>query len=597
MDYVIESGDDKNMVTFLMSTFADTPIKQSLLLLKNEQLKHKTNKTIFQKMYEVIANDANTKSDCMSVLERLLLEMGEINDIEYECDIQTVLTMKPVYRDEILRLLMIYWKIDSFNYEKYIVHPCLNDKIYDLMIILKGKSDEKFKETFSLYLIKMMYQHKDKYQSFVQDDANILLTLALRYGQKRAMETIVTCKTIEVNKIRITTDKSVSTYENINFFMKLMLKFGYNVHELNYSWINVEVFEDNLNKRIIEEDQSNIIIDYKFFNNDNGSFINGDDNLSLFSCYNILNNRCMKNNMTHPVLSTIINLKALKYHRFNVFNFWIFIAIHMLPFYVLLLYPNKMNTLWFWLVYIVCILGTCFLIIRESVELILIKSEDYFKKRSNYIEVVLIILSVLVLMIIPQAPDSYILTISSALLVLVATVEVLTCLPYPSMSIYMFMFKNVALTFWKFLLIFFLIIFAFAFSFCIVMKPIVVSNEMRNSTVKIIQLETLINNSMEKFDDEIFQNFENLFTSILKTLQMLSGEFALEPFNLDYFQKLLFFCFVITSMILFNLIIGLVISDIQDVKEKADFLFLKNQLENTLQRSVAISKFKKYNKR
>ncbi|CAO1433522.1 unnamed protein product [Diamesa hyperborea] len=421
MDYVIESGDDKNMFKFLMSNFADNfadnfIIKQSLLVLKNEQLKEKTDKTIFLKMYEIIPNNADMKADCMLILESLLHEMMEIDDIEFDCDIQTVLAMKPIYRDEILRLLVIYWKIDSFNYEKYKNHPMLNEKIYDLMIMLKNQNDENFNDAFPSYLIEMMRQHKENYQSYVQKDANILLTLALRYGQKRAMETIVTCQSIEVNKIKITTDKSVSTYKNINFLMKLMLKYGYNVHDLNHSWVNVEVFEDNLDERIIEEDQNNIIIDYKSSNNDDESIINQDDNESLFSCYNILNNRCLKNNMTHPVLSTFINLKALKYHRFNVFNFWIFIVIHMLPFYVLLSYPNQLNTLLFWLIYFVCILGTCFLIIREFIELIISEKAIYFKKRSNYIEIVLIVLSVLVLMLIPQGTGSNIMTYSSALL-------------------------------------------------------------------------------------------------------------------------------------------------------------------------------------
>ncbi|CAO1428845.1 unnamed protein product [Diamesa serratosioi] len=599
IDYVIESGDERNLFAFLMSNFAGTHNKQSLLVLKNEQLKLKTKQTIFQKMYEIISKDVSLKTDCILVLKRLLHEMVEIDDIEFECDIETVMAMNPAHRCEILRLLVIYWKIDSSSYEKYKKHQFLNDKIYELMIMLKKGNDENFKDTFSFYIIRSMQQHREHFESHVQNDANILLTLALRYGQKRAMETIVTCQIIKVNKIQITTDKSVSTYEHINYLMKLMLKHGYNVHELNHSWVNVAVFEDSLDDRIIEEDQNNIIIDYKSFNNDNGSLINQDDNVSLFSCYNILNNRCMRNNMTHPVLSTIINLKALKYQRFYAFNFWIFIVIYMLPFFMLLLHQDELKGFLFWFIYLFCLFGTCFLIVREVVEYVI--SETYFRKLSNYLEIVLIVLSVLVLIIIPYSIGdvSKLLIYSSASLILLSTVEVLTFLPYPSMAIYMYMFKNVATTFWKFLLIFFLIIFAFAFSFCIVMKPVAVQNEQTKSNepseISKLELKNIIEKSLEKFDADgsISHNFENLHTSILKTLQMLSGEFTIEPFNLDnHFQKLLFSCFVITSIILFNLIIGLVISDIQDVKEQADFLFLQNQLENTLQTSLAISKFK-----
>lgn len=604
IDYVIESGDVKNMFKFLMSNFADTHNKRSLLVLKNEQLKLKTGQTIFQKMYEIIKNDVTMKTECMLILERLLFEMEEIDDIEFLCDIQKVLEMKPACRDEILRLLIVYWKTDSSNYENYKKHQLLNDKIYDLMFMLKEGNDDKFQDTFSLYLVKMMHQHKENYQSHVQSDANILLTLALKYGQKKAMETLVTCQIIEVNKIRITSDNSVCTYEHINYLMKLMLKHGYNVHELNHSWVNVEVFEDSLDARIIEEDKNNIIIDYTSFN-ENGSFYNQDDKTSLFSCYNILNNRCMKNNITHPVLSTIINLKALKYRRLNALNFWFFIVIFMLPFYVLLSNQNEMNTWWIWCTYFLCIIGTCSLIIRECIQIIITEFKEYFTILSNYVEVALIMLSVLLLIMIPQGDDSNLTTYSSALLVLLATIEVLTFLPYPSMAIYMFMFKNVAVTFWKFLLIFFLIIFAFAFSFCIVMKPVTTINSENSfnnapGAINTVEFETIVHQSLKKFDDEgsISHNFENLYTSVLKTLQMLSGEFTIEPFSLDNnFQKLLFFCFVVTSIILFNLIMGLVINDIQDVREQADFLYLENQAENTLQTSVAISKFKKYTQR
>ena len=601
IDYVIESGDERNMINFFKFNSADNYNKQSLLVLINEQLKHKTSQTLFQTMYEIMSNNVNLKTDCILVLERLLFEMVEIEDIEYQCDIATVLAMKQMtHRDEILRLLIVYSKIEPTNYVENRTHPYLKHEIYDLIIMLKKENDVSFKETFSLYLIKMMHQHNENYQTHVQKDANILLTLALRHGQKHAMETIITCQTIEINKIQITTDKSVSTYEHINYLMKLMLRHGYNVHELNHSWVNVEVFEDSLDARIIEEDKNNILIDYKSYNYNNGLIINQDDNKSLFSFYNILNNRCMKNNITHPVLSTIINLKAIKYQRFYAFNFWMFIVIYMLPFYILLSHQNQMNSLWIWCIYVLCMIGTGFLIIREFVQFRINESGSYFRKISNYIEVVLIVVSMIVLIIIPvlKRDDSDWMKYLSALLIILATVEVLTFLPFNSMAIYMFMFKNVAMTITKFLLIFLLIIFAFAFSFSMVMKPAVEINEhtSSNKTIDInkFEFETIVEKSLKKKDDEenIMNNFGDIFTSIMKTLQMLSGEFTIEPFSLDFCQKMLVFCFVITSIILYNLIIGLAISDIQDVKEQADFLFLQNQVEKTLQTSKVISKFK-----
>lgn len=78
----------------------------------------------------------------------------------------------------------------------------------------------------------------------------------------------------------------------------------------------------------------------------------------------------------------------------------------------------------------------------------------------------------------------------------------------------------------------------------------------------------------------IFRNFENPFTSFQKTLIMLSGEY-IDPSTLDSVSKqILSLLFVFTSFILFNLINGLAISDIQQLKEHAEYLNLKQQIRN-----------------
>lgn len=93
-----------------------------------------------------------------------------------------------------------------------------------------------------------------------------------------------------------------------------------------------------------------------------------------------------------------------------------------------------------------------------------------------------------------------------------------------------------------------------------------------------------INTLEEALEDNstIFRNFENPFTSFLKTLQMLSGEYSIDPYTLDSIPKqLLFLVFVLTSFILFNLINGLAISDIALLKEHAEFLNLKQAIRNS----------------
>lgn len=170
------------------------------------------------------------------------------------------------------------------------------------------------------------------------------------------------------------------------------------------------------------------------------------------------------------------------------------------------------------------------------------------------------------------------------------------------MSIYMFMLKQVTHTFMKFFTIFILVIIAFTFSFCVVLKPPTNSGpspwkQLRkdwnnftatsNNTSPFTEFKepaVMFVNTLETALEEegtIFSNFDDPFSSFLKTLQMLSGEYSIDPYTLDSVPKqLLFLIFVLTSFILFNLINGLAISDIALLKEHAEFLNLKQQVRN-----------------
>lgn len=166
------------------------------------------------------------------------------------------------------------------------------------------------------------------------------------------------------------------------------------------------------------------------------------------------------------------------------------------------------------------------------------------------------------------------------------------------------MLKQVIKTFMKFFTIFILVIIAFTLSFCVVLKPPTTitgqplpwrqlrkdwSNytALSNNTVPFAAFKEpafMFTRTLEnalKENDTVFRNFENPFTSFLFTLQMLSGEYALEPYMLDSVSKqFLFLIFVLTSFVLFNLINGLAISDIASLKEHAEFLNLKQQVRN-----------------
>jgi hypothetical protein len=156
----------------------------------------------------------------------------------------------------------------------------------------------------------------------------------------------------------------------------------------------------------------------------------------------------------------------------------------------------------------------------------------------------------------------------------------------------------------KFFTIFIVVIIAFTFSFCVVFKPPLFNNPshwrqlrrdwnnysmISNNTAfenfkePAIMFTRTLENALED-DETIFKNFENPFTSFQKTLMMLSGEFTIDPYTLDSASKqILFLVFVCTSFILFNLINGLAINDVAQLRNQAEFLNLKQQIRSAVE--------------
>lgn len=141
------------------------------------------------------------------------------------------------------------------------------------------------------------------------------------------------------------------------------------------------------------------------------------------SLENILNNERLKTSITHPVLSTFISLKSRKFRTVFNLNFFIFIFFFMVPFFLLVtLIPfNKFYSDIFKeygeltmvkqkkvykifgmtmaqflsLPYRACVCATIYLTLRECFQMFFVSDrfQDYFKKKSNQFEIVIIALS------------------------------------------------------------------------------------------------------------------------------------------------------------------------------------------------------------
>lgn len=137
----------------------------------------------------------------------------------------------------------------------------------------------------------------------------------------------------------------------------------------------------------------------------------------------ILNNGRLKTSITHPVLSTFINLKSRKFRKIFNMNFFIFIFLFMVPFFLLVtLIPfNKFYSDIFKdygvltmvkkkkvykilgltlaqflsLPYRACVFATIYLTARESFQLFAVSDSigEYLRKKSNQFEIIIIALS------------------------------------------------------------------------------------------------------------------------------------------------------------------------------------------------------------
>lgn len=65
------------------------------------------------------------------------------------------------------------------------------------------------------------------------------------------------------------------------------------------------------------------------------------------------------------------------------------------------------------------------------------------------------------------------------------------------------------------------------------------------------------------------RNFEGISTTFVKVLVMMAGEYTIEPSKLKWYQLILFGIFVVFSFIIFNLLLGMSIEDIQNLRENS----------------------------
>ncbi|XP_063923216.1 transient receptor potential cation channel protein painless-like [Zophobas morio] len=197
------------------------------------------------------------------------------------------------------------------------------------------------------------------------------------------------------------------------------------------------------------------------------------------------------------------------------------------------------------------------LVLREIFQMT-VSLTNYLKSFENYVEIVLMIITGMILYIDGPSVATRKQLASTAIL-LGAFEFVLMVGQHPKLSTNVVMLKTVSVNFFKLFLWYSLLILAFALSFYILFaKPSEVSQNIN------------VTSTDKKLD------FASVEKSVFKTIVMLTGEFDAASINFHTYpitSKLIFSLFVfMISIILVNLLNGLAVSDTQSIKNEAELV-------------------------
>lgn len=281
-----------------------------------------------------------------------------------------------------------------------------------------------------------------------------------------------------------------------------------------------------------------------------------------------------KHLLKHPVIVSFLFMKWLRVQ----WLFWVNLAFYITFALSLVVYifsdyayfsPEEKSIIQTMLgnLSYVCLMITLFVLMFRELFQICVAPAKYLKNFENYIEIILIIMTAMIVFIKSPSEDTR--KQLSSLSILLAAFELVLMLgQHPYFSTNVVMLRTVSFNFFKFLIWYSLLIIAFALSFYLLFTTN--TKTIKNDTSIEIKNET----SEDSGDDD--KSFENPGRSVFKTIIMLTGEFDASSINFDTFpvtSKLIFALFIfMIAIILLNLLNGLAVSDTQMIKNDAELV-------------------------
>ncbi|XP_065199617.1 transient receptor potential cation channel protein painless-like [Planococcus citri] len=290
--------------------------------------------------------------------------------------------------------------------------------------------------------------------------------------------------------------------------------------------------------------------------------------------------------LIHPILKSFLHMKWYLVKKYYIIHFFFFLTFSsMLSWYIIILNTNDVSkqpspsyTIF---VFSVLLILYFMLVLREVLKLC-ISFAFFIKSPENWMRIVLIFTTFQIVTIEnPQLGWR----VSAAIAMLTSWMHMMLLIgKHPDFSTHIEMFKRVALNFFRYLLPFSILILAFAFSFHVLLaddeNPQGANTEVFNDL--FLKLFKMIIMLTGEIDSQFVSPKADTNTSIITdSMNITSCADQSPPTSQKITIKHLFFVLFIflISIVLYNLLNGLAVSDTKAIREDAELIGIVSQIE------------------
>lgn len=283
----------------------------------------------------------------------------------------------------------------------------------------------------------------------------------------------------------------------------------------------------------------------------------------------ILETCTLRHLIKHPLVESFLDLKWNRLAFIFYTNFLFCSLFAMLNiFHILLFFLNDIDPIVSMTVCQIILLSA--MIGREIIQIISSPC-SYFKRYQNYLECTLV--GLIAYILFGNCPIAWRGTVAAVAILLIAYEfsVLIGSLPIRSVAMHYVMLEKVATNFFKSLLFYSTIIAAFALAFCSLFHKL--PSETKND-------QNITNNTDD--DEQKYNNFQSVGLSILKSIVMANGELDTSSieFNGNVFSYIVFVAFILlVTTVLGNLLSGLAVSDINEIRSQAQWTHLIRRCE------------------